>query len=456
MTLRAVLVDLDGTLVSSIPALRATYDEYLRAMGISGDGGGFARWDGVALKDVVATLAREHALEGTAETLFARYNEILAKVYAAKVELAEGASELVASCRDRGLALALVTSAPRASVSEILRRLGVHDAFRVIVTSDDTARTKPDPEPYARALELLSSTADESFAVEDSPAGVRAAAGAGLRCIALDGGDVKRARELRAAGAVATAIGLHDVKALVDGLADGVGGRSLRASRITVDLTGDMVVPDDVEAKARSIFADASAKNPKMTDGAIASATAWSAHDGSLRLSAVRASYRHFLAARAGVHVGVTAIGVTGLLLVTQTDGSAPKIAVGKRASDVTQYPGRWECVPSGGLSLAAGELPNPELQIRTELSEEVDLAPGIDIAVEPLGIVEDFGESVDVAYLIRCALPSGVKLAPRSEYDALRLVEVEELRRETEANAGGFVPTVGALLVLAGDRLRV
>jgi beta-phosphoglucomutase-like phosphatase (HAD superfamily) len=59
------------------------------------------------------------------------------------------------------------------------------DCFDCIRTSDDVQRIKPDPELYLSVLCGLEVKADEAFALEDSPIGIRSAKGAGLYCIAV-------------------------------------------------------------------------------------------------------------------------------------------------------------------------------------------------------------------------------------------------------------------------------
>ncbi|MCC7272083.1 MAG: HAD-IA family hydrolase [Alphaproteobacteria bacterium] len=102
-----------------------------------------------------------------------------------------------------GLALrtAVVTNAPRDNAELMLGGLGLATRFPVLVIGDELARGKPDPLPYATALERLGSTADRAFAFEDSCSGVRAAAAAGIETFGLLTGLDEPT--LRAAGAAA-------------------------------------------------------------------------------------------------------------------------------------------------------------------------------------------------------------------------------------------------------------
>jgi beta-phosphoglucomutase len=100
-----------------------------------------------------------------------------------------GAAELVAAAARRGLMLGVVSGALREEVEGALRQAGLRDRFKVLVAAEDVAASKPDPEGYLSALQALNSEPPlperllhphEVLALEDSEAGLRAAADAGL------------------------------------------------------------------------------------------------------------------------------------------------------------------------------------------------------------------------------------------------------------------------------------
>ncbi len=81
--------------------------------------------------------------------------------------------------------LAIVTGSSKAELTAVLTDNDVLEKFACVVTAEDFALGKPDPEGYLVALRKLSTSPTEAVAVEDSPAGVQAARAAGLRCIAV-------------------------------------------------------------------------------------------------------------------------------------------------------------------------------------------------------------------------------------------------------------------------------
>jgi beta-phosphoglucomutase len=78
---------------------------------------------------------------------------------------------------------AICSGALREDVLPILETLGIETAFDEIVTADDTPISKPDPAPYQLAMQKLD--VETGIAIEDTPAGIASAKGAGLRVLAV-------------------------------------------------------------------------------------------------------------------------------------------------------------------------------------------------------------------------------------------------------------------------------
>lgn len=124
-----------------------------------------------------------------------------------------GAAELVTAAAERGWVLALVSGALRDEVEGALAAAGLGDRFKVTVTAEDVEVGKPDPAGYLLAMARLNSQPPlperlihphEVLAVEDSPAGLEAAAAAGFVTLAL--AHSHPAERLEAAGSVLPAI----------------------------------------------------------------------------------------------------------------------------------------------------------------------------------------------------------------------------------------------------------
>ena len=98
-----------------------------------------------------------------------------------------GVEDYIACARERGLRIGIASSSTRSWVSPKLDSVGLGQAFDTVVCSDDVGSAKPDPASYLKAISDLGVTADEAFAMEDSPNGVQGAKNAGLLCVAVPG-----------------------------------------------------------------------------------------------------------------------------------------------------------------------------------------------------------------------------------------------------------------------------
>jgi beta-phosphoglucomutase len=192
----AVLFDFDGILVDSEPMHYRAFIEVLGPLGM-----------GFPWKEYVETYMgfddRDAFREAFRAKGIALDDANLAKLVAAKsrafqdglrngVTAYPGAIPLIESLRAVDLPLALCSGALRSDIDPILARLGVARCFDAIVSADDVRRSKPDPESYALAFArlweryaMLLTVPGKSIAVEDTPAGIRSARGAGLRVLAV-------------------------------------------------------------------------------------------------------------------------------------------------------------------------------------------------------------------------------------------------------------------------------
>ncbi len=87
--------------------------------------------------------------------------------------------------RRRGKVIAVVTAASKDLVVPVLSRLGLLRAVTEIVALEDVARSKPAPDCYLRALDLLDISPEEAVVFEDSPTGLSAAQAAGVTAVAV-------------------------------------------------------------------------------------------------------------------------------------------------------------------------------------------------------------------------------------------------------------------------------
>ena len=182
--LKALLFDLDGTLAETDSVHQPTWADLLRPHGYDVDWAFFQeRMSGRLNPDIVTELLPNLSEEEGLAMVEAKEADFRER--AAALEPLPGLVDFVEWGRERGLEIALVTNAPRENVLAVLRSLALDEAFDPIILADDVGVAKPDPAPYAAALDALGVEAGEALAFEDSPSGIASSTGAGIPTVGV-------------------------------------------------------------------------------------------------------------------------------------------------------------------------------------------------------------------------------------------------------------------------------
>ena len=196
---QAAVFDLDGTLVDSETRSHESWRHVFTSRGIVPDDSlirAFVGRRGVDVHDLLRERVPGH---DPAELMAATSAHFHAPHQPPLGPLA-GAVELVRLIGAAGVPLALVTSAGRRYAEQNLSDLGVRPLFSVVVTAEDVAVGKPDPQGYLAAARGLGVAPVACVVFEDAPAGVEAAKAAGMYCVAV--ATTHSAEELAAADQV--------------------------------------------------------------------------------------------------------------------------------------------------------------------------------------------------------------------------------------------------------------
>ena len=187
MPARAVIFDFNGTLSDDEPILLEIFRDLFAERGkpLSAQEY-YDRLAGLSDPEIVRTwLGRDHpAVDEVVRERVERYRAAVAD----GTTVPEDVREAVRYAAGR-VPVAVVSGAARAEIEPVLAASGLAEHVRAIVSSDDVERGKPDPEGYARALEILDDGLAPADVVvfEDTEAGVAAAKAAGMRCVAVLG-----------------------------------------------------------------------------------------------------------------------------------------------------------------------------------------------------------------------------------------------------------------------------
>jgi beta-phosphoglucomutase-like phosphatase (HAD superfamily) len=193
MPLRAIVFDFDGVIANSEPLhLRAFQDVLARESVALSDADYYARYLGFDDVGAFRAIAEDRGLVWDGRHLA----DLVALKAVAMEELERHVSVLFPGAADAirraaaAVPIAIASGAIGPEIRRVLDREQLTSQFTAIVAAEDTARSKPAPDPYRRAVELLRAAAAdlvpaECIAIEDSRWGLESARAAGLKTVAV-------------------------------------------------------------------------------------------------------------------------------------------------------------------------------------------------------------------------------------------------------------------------------
>ncbi len=204
---RALLFDLDGTLAETDSLHLPTWVDALAPYGVEVDEEFYKqRISGRSTPEIVRDLLPDLSDEEGASIGDAK--EASFRERATELESLPGLLDFLREAKRRGLALALVTNAPKENVGALLPALKLQDSFDTVVLADEVEAVKPDPAPYRAALERIGVAAEEALAFEDSVSGIASSVAAGIPTVGI--ASTQRPERLLEAGALMAAKDFDD------------------------------------------------------------------------------------------------------------------------------------------------------------------------------------------------------------------------------------------------------
>jgi beta-phosphoglucomutase len=182
---KAIIFDMDGVLIDSMPYHFLAWYEALRPYGVRVSCFDVYSKEGEKWNRTLKSLFIQSGIKPTPGLLaevFQGRQKIFRRLF--KRHIFSGAQELLVLLSKERYALGLVTGSPKSEVNTILPRK-IIAKFRVIVAGDQIKRGKPHPDPYLKAARLFGFKPQECLVVENAPLGIKSAKCAGMFCVAV-------------------------------------------------------------------------------------------------------------------------------------------------------------------------------------------------------------------------------------------------------------------------------
>jgi HAD superfamily hydrolase (TIGR01509 family) len=183
---RAVIFDVDGTIVDNMDWHARAFDAFVSRHGLPAMTlETRRRTDGKRNREIFPMLFGRELTPDEIQAFEDEKEGAYRELSRSALRPMDGLTRLLDALERRAVPVALATSAPAANVVHTLEEIGLTDRLSVIARGDQVAHGKPAPDVFLYAASLLDVPADACLAFEDAPLGVASARNAGMRCVAI-------------------------------------------------------------------------------------------------------------------------------------------------------------------------------------------------------------------------------------------------------------------------------
>lgn len=187
MTLEAIIFDMDGVLIDSEKFYMESEQLILKSFGIEVEALHFRKYCGTTQDYIWSHIKEEFDLPVSLEELKEMAPVYLLKLFKEKgVELIPGVEKLVTNLAKSPLKTAVASSTGKVLIKEHLTGLGIASCFDTLQSGEEVANSKPAPDVFLKAAEVLNVDPKNCLVIEDSRNGVLAAKAAGMTCIGFN------------------------------------------------------------------------------------------------------------------------------------------------------------------------------------------------------------------------------------------------------------------------------
>lgn len=183
--IKAMIFDMDGTLIDSLSVWADSDREFLNGLGHEYDPKHSLAMKTMHFDSACEYLVRTFSLPFSPEETGERILKIVEKRYLHELHLKDGAEEFLKAARTAGIKMCVATSNRKTLAEGVLKNLGVADFFEFVLTSDEVGCGKESPEIFIKAAENMDAKPCETVVFEDSLHAATSAKRAGFNVVGV-------------------------------------------------------------------------------------------------------------------------------------------------------------------------------------------------------------------------------------------------------------------------------
>jgi beta-phosphoglucomutase family hydrolase len=182
---KAVIWDMDGVIADTALYHFEAWQEVFQKRGVSFTEDDFRRNFGQRNDTIIRNVLGAGLPPSEIDIIAGEKEEIFRQRVRQKIKPLPGAIELIELLKEHFFSMALASSAPIENIRLIIRSLDINNCFHAIVSGKEVKEGKPSPQGFLLAADKLGVAPENCIVVEDAVAGVTAAKGAGMHCLAV-------------------------------------------------------------------------------------------------------------------------------------------------------------------------------------------------------------------------------------------------------------------------------
>lgn len=183
---KAIIFDLDGTLVDSMWVWSEIDIDYLGSLGYDVPEDMQRVIEGMGFTEVAVYFKERFHIPDSIEKIKETWQKMAMDKYCHEVPLKPGVEKFLPYAREQGIRMAVASSNDRKLIEAVLVSHGIREYFDCIITACEVQKGKPAPDVYLEAARRLNVTPEECLVFEDIVPGIQAGKAAGMTACAIE------------------------------------------------------------------------------------------------------------------------------------------------------------------------------------------------------------------------------------------------------------------------------